>query len=135
MSSCDVKGDRTVWVIKDQMGCFAHKGSIHKIDTSEYVYVSYKSFSEECRAYIGDQQAKEAMAILDKKKDLLEIDIDFHIEQHSLAGLGKNKESIQGENMVLHEIKVLYNRALQHNNMVPAMAVALLVGKTLGIAV
>jgi len=78
--------DRSVWVIKDQEGCFAHKGSIFKVEKIKWAYMGFRTFSEDARGYVTKVQAKKALADLNNKKILSEFEeLSFHLEECNLS--------------------------------------------------
>jgi len=87
-----------IWVIKDSKNNFAHANSIN-LKNSVITYVSFKTFSEECRGYIDSVSVIKALSKLNSmskkvgfsEKFRMEIqDIDNLIEAHSLFKDEKN---------------------------------------------
>jgi hypothetical protein len=94
--------DQFIWVIKDNKGCFASRNSISKIKHG-WLYISFKTFSEECRWYISKESAEKALNKLRKMNLISELNINFQLEFHNLDKLIAEHNAYQGENMVVCE--------------------------------
>ena len=97
---------RPVWVIKDSNNNFANANSIGKIEKNVMAYVSFKTFSPECRAYLTETQAHKALGKLQTKAETMELDSIFTLEYVELSNMIKESKAFQGENMVLVEMDV-----------------------------
>ena len=97
--------EKNVWVIKDSRGLFAHRGSVTPSDgQSEPYIVLYHSFSQECRGYLTEQQAEEALVHLNKKKIIAGLEMIFHLENNNLIEIIREHKVFQKtgeENMVI----------------------------------
>jgi len=89
----DMDDDGFTWIIRDQEGNFAHKGSIKKVGKLKYRYRCHKTFSESCRGYVSKVSVEKALSELNAQNTISGFDIIFHIEQFGNfgAGLGKYK--------------------------------------------
>ena len=94
---------RNVYVILDQKGNLANANSIGRIEKNIMAYVSFKTFSPECRAYLTEAQAQKALGKLQTKAKIMELDSIFTLEFVDLDNLIKEGKTFQGENMVLVE--------------------------------
>ena len=96
---------RFVWVIKDQDGNFAKRiVSIGKSGKQESLYIGFRSFGPECRAYTSEAKAIEALAVLDEMKVISGFDIKFHIECVNLNIILKNSKENLDVYLVLREL-------------------------------
>lgn len=99
----DDTNEKSVWVIKDSEGNFAHRNSIGK-SKHGWIYIAFRTFSErECRGYITEKHAEVALIKLNKMKFMSEFDINFHIEYHSLNKIIIESKLFQGKNLVVCE--------------------------------
>jgi len=105
------KTEEFIWVIKDQDGNFAHKNSIGKSDNHSWLYISFKTFSPECRGYIDKSYAEESLSDLNKNKIIAGFNIDFHLEYLSIDRIIEQHRGFVGDNLILFE-KTLMAREL-----------------------
>jgi len=105
---------RFVWVIKDQDGNFAKR--IVSIGTSgkqESLYIGFRSFSPECRAYTSEPKAVEALTTLNRMNSIAGFDIAFHIECVNLNIIIKNHKVFRHDYLVLRELNSTLEFPLQ----------------------
>jgi len=98
-----------IWVIKDQYGNFVRRDCFKKID-GELLYVSYRTFSEECRGFVDFKACNDVLKALKIKNGeigcsivfkALEVDLDEVILIHKdFVSNGKD------ENMVIVDIEI-----------------------------
>ena len=96
--------ERMVWVIKDQNGNFVNARSIGKSDEKTWIYVSFKTFSEEARAYSNIESAEKALIKLEKWKAIAGFIVEFHLEYCDLNEISRCNRGYDRDNMVLVEI-------------------------------
>lgn len=99
------QNDDYFWFIKDNDGNFAHKNSIGKSEGNTWLYVAYKTYNRGCRDYISKQHAESALVHLNKIKDMVGMDLEFHIEKLNQRELILEHRKFQGENIVILEKK------------------------------
>ena len=104
----DKLNGKSIWIIKDQNGNIAHRNSIGKIKHG-WIYIAYKTFSEDCRGYITKEQAEKALLKLNKMRLIAGLDYDFHIELHNLNKIIQEHKLFRGENLVICEKMLLSN--------------------------
>ena len=99
--------ERWIWVLKNSKGNLAPANSVKKWDSKTLMYVTFKTFSPECRGYIDLMSAEKALTKLyskirdmglKEKFTLNYVNIDDAINQHEL---------FKGENMILLEKSVV----------------------------
>jgi len=102
--NCNVnENEWCAWVILDQNGNFAHRGSIRKTDKDTYQYIAFKIFSPECRAYVTKPKAELALSELNKKKAISGLEVNFHLEYVNLDKIIIFGKGYQGETLVVLE--------------------------------
>jgi len=101
--NCSKNEERSIWVIKDQDGNFAHKGSIFKSSKDQFSYVSTRTFSRESRGYIEKHQAQSALDYLNTQNELSEFKLTFHLELAILSKLISINNNYLGDNLVILE--------------------------------
>jgi len=93
--------ERMVWVVKDSnTGDFVNENCFKRFD-GDYLYVSYRNFSEECRAYTTPQRAMKA---LEKIRCKSVNGIVFEALEVNLGDVVRNNRLFQGENMIVLNI-------------------------------
>jgi len=102
---------KTVWVIKDSKGNFAHRNSIRAIEKGVVAYISYHTFSEECRWYSDLSSGTGGIMELKSKAMQYGLSEVFSLECEDLDELIDSDEfsGICGRvgNMVIVEMKVV----------------------------
>lgn len=91
------------WVIKDQDDNFAHRNSIGKSGKNTCIYISFKTFSPECKGYISKESAELALQELNRRKSIMGLPNTFNLEYNIISELTKLHREFQGENMVIYE--------------------------------
>jgi len=112
MENCkkeDANEERFIWVIKDSNNYYCHKNSIGEKGNFTWQYISLKTFSQEARGYITEEQAKEAFVFLNKMNDIAKFNITFHLEYLNFEIIINQSKVFQGDNLVLHEKKLSLN--------------------------
>jgi len=104
LNYCNTSNEQSIWVIKDQDGNFAHRNSIGKSGKNTYLYISFKTFSPECKGYIDKESAESALLELNKRKHIMGLHNSFNLEYNILSEMTKLHREFQGENMVLYEM-------------------------------
>ena len=99
--------ERMVWVIKDDKGNLANGRSIGKLDEKTWIYVSFKTFSEEARVYGNLESAEKALIKLEKWKDIAGFVVEFHLEYCDLNVMSRENSNYNGENMVVVEVDIV----------------------------
>jgi len=97
---------RNVYIIKTQTGEFAHANSI-KVIEGETLFISYKAFSQECRAYINLEAGEKALAKLKSDVKDAGLNYSFHIEYVDLDKIIRIATSGDDNNMI---IKIISTR-------------------------
>lgn len=104
----DNGNDQKVWVIKNNNNDFVLKNSIRQSGKDTWQYISFKTFSPECRGSINKGKIEENLSELIQKNILAEFDTAFHLEHIDINIIIKqHKEFVkfhsENENLVLYE--------------------------------
>ena len=97
------KNDRPVWATKDQDGNFAKANSIKKTGKHEFLYIGFRTFSQECRVNTGKEQAEKALLALNNANTIADFNMTFHLEWLNLDKIIKEHKLFKGDNMVIIE--------------------------------
>ena len=92
---------RWIWVIKNQDGNFAHANSVKMWDKKTALYITFKDFSQECRGYVDQDSAKNAMSKLYSKIKKIGLSESFTMEYVNMDEL--IKDDISTDNMIIVE--------------------------------
>lgn len=92
-----------IWVIKDSKGNLANKKSIKMWDSKTWIYVTYQTFSPECRGYMDLMACECAMDKLWSKSRDMDLDESFHLEYVNIEDAIKEHKAFIGDNMILVE--------------------------------
>jgi len=93
-----------IWIIRDSKGHIANGRSIKMWDRKTYIYVSFKTFSPECRGWGDMLQAERCMDVLKWEAEKMRLlDESFHLEYVDIDKLTDQNRSFEGDNMVLIE--------------------------------
>jgi len=96
-------GEKWIWVVKDSKGNFAHANSIKKWNSKTWMYVSFKSFSQECRGCVDQMAAERALDKIYSKSRDMGLNESFTLEYVNIDDAIKQHKVFKGENMVLIE--------------------------------
>ena len=99
----ETNNEEYLWVIKDQDGNFAHRNSIGKSGKNTCIYISFRTFSPECKGYISKESAELALQELNRRKSIMRLPNTFNLEYNILSKMTKLQREFQGENMVIYE--------------------------------
>ena len=92
---------RIIWVIKDmETGNFVRRDCFKIID-GKNLYISYRTFSRECRGY-NDKDC--AVIAQNKLMEQSYVSIGFEVLEVNLEGLIRDHRDFVGENMVVVEV-------------------------------
>ncbi|HEY8805726.1 MAG TPA: hypothetical protein VIM42_11605 [Clostridium sp.] len=92
--------ERMVWVVKDQDGNFVNENCFKRFDGDD-LYISYRNFSEECRAYLSHERVIKA---LDKIRSKSVKEVIFKALEVNLSNVIRNNRLFHGENMIVKSI-------------------------------
>jgi len=92
--------ERMVWVVKDSNDNYVNENCFKRFD-GEDLYVSYRTFSEECRAYLTPQRVVKA---LDKIRCKSVSGVVFEALEVNLGDVIRNNRLFHGENMIVKSI-------------------------------
>ena len=107
-----VNETKSVWIIKDSKGNFAHRNSIRVIEKGVMAYISYRTFSEECRWYSDLSSGTGGIMELRSKAMQIGLSEDFSLVCEDLDELIDFADEFSGiggrvGNMVVVEVKVV----------------------------
>ena len=72
-----------IYVVKDQNNHFVRRDCFKKID-GDNLYISYRTFSEECRGYIGFEACNDVLKALELKIGNIGLDVRFGVSEVDL---------------------------------------------------
>ena len=94
---------RMIYVLKDNLGNYCNHNSIKKWNSKTWIYVSFKSFSQECRGYLSLERAEGALEEIKSRSVSMGLDASFKVAGVKLSDLVREHRCFVGENMVLVE--------------------------------
>jgi len=94
-------GETWIWVIKNQDGNFANANSVKMWDKKTSLYITFKTFSQECRGYVTQESAERAMDKLYSKIKKIGLEESFTIEYVNMDDL--IDEYVSTDNMIVVE--------------------------------
>jgi hypothetical protein len=97
---------RSGWFLKDDKNRFVNKDCIKAIGINTYQYISYLTFSPECRAYITRIAAEEALLTLNKIIEKVYTGVCFHIECLTANDVISQGREFKGNNMIIQEYTI-----------------------------
>lgn len=95
-------GETWIWVIKNQYGNFANANSVKMWDKKTSIYVTFKTFSQECRGYVTQESAERAMDKLYSKIKKIGLEESFTMEYVNMDEL-IDDVSLSTDNMIVVE--------------------------------
>ena len=104
-----------MWVIKDSKNNFA--GAIREFEEGIFTYLSYHTFSEECRCQGSLLRATDLISDLRAKAMYVGLTENFHLEYVGLDELTEHKEFI-GDNMIVLDINIFPSSNMVVNSLV-----------------
>ena len=99
-----VNKKRNVWVIKDSKGNFS--GGIREYEKGVFTYLSYHTFSMECRCQTSLLRATNLICDLRDKAMYVVFGEKFHLEYVGLDELSEHKEFTGEDNMIVLDINI-----------------------------
>ena len=101
-----VNEKRNVWVIVDSKGNYVRENCIAEVEEGVFVYISYHTFSRECRAQGNLLRATNLISDLRDKAMYVGLNETFRLEYVDLSELTREHNNFIGENMIVLDINI-----------------------------